>query len=120
VGALPASEDVGAAHLDQPRATVAKPGKRQAAHELLAPVYGWFTEGFDTKDLQDAKSLVGKKIGAFAHLAMRNSCTSNARASTGTWDMCKHLTHKGFRQFVAGADLNCPLLSPTMVRGGLW
>ena len=45
---------------------------------------------------------------------------TRARASTGTWGMCKHLTHKGFRQFVAGADLNCPLLSPTMVRGGLW
>jgi hypothetical protein len=26
--------------------------------ELLAPVYGWFTEGFDTKDLQDAKSIL--------------------------------------------------------------
>jgi predicted ATPase len=25
---------------------------------LLAPVYGWFTEGFDTKDLQDAKALL--------------------------------------------------------------
>ena len=33
-------------------------GKRQEAHELLAPVYGWFTEGFDTKDLQDAKALL--------------------------------------------------------------
>ena len=33
-------------------------GKRQDAYELLAPVYGWFTEGFDTKDLQDAKSLL--------------------------------------------------------------
>ena len=32
--------------------------------------------------------------------------------------MCKHLTHKGFRQFVAGADLNCPLLSPTMCEEG--
>ena len=31
-------------------------GKRQDAYELLAPVYGWFTEGFDTKDLQDAKA----------------------------------------------------------------
>ena len=31
-------------------------GKRQEAYELLTPVYGWFTEGFDTKDLQDAKS----------------------------------------------------------------
>jgi len=33
-------------------------GKRQEAHELLAPVYGWFTEGFDTADLKDAKALV--------------------------------------------------------------
>jgi tetratricopeptide (TPR) repeat protein len=35
-------------------------GKRQDAYELLAPVYGWFTEGFDTKDLQDAKSLLAE------------------------------------------------------------
>jgi hypothetical protein len=27
---------------------------------LLAPVYGWFTEGFDTKDLPDAKSLLAE------------------------------------------------------------
>ena len=33
-------------------------GKRQDAYELLAPVYGWFTEGFDTADLQDAKALL--------------------------------------------------------------
>jgi predicted ATPase len=33
-------------------------GKRAAAHELLAPVYGWFTEGFDTTDLQEAKALL--------------------------------------------------------------
>jgi class 3 adenylate cyclase/predicted ATPase len=33
-------------------------GKRHEAHELLAPMYGWFTEGFDTADLQDAKALV--------------------------------------------------------------
>jgi predicted ATPase len=33
-------------------------GKRAAAHELLAPIYGWFTEGFDTVDLQDAKALL--------------------------------------------------------------
>jgi predicted ATPase len=33
-------------------------GKRQQAHHLLAPVYGWFTEGFDTLDLKDAKSLL--------------------------------------------------------------
>ena len=35
-------------------------GKRRDAYELLAPVYGWFTEGFDTKDLQEAKSLLGE------------------------------------------------------------
>jgi class 3 adenylate cyclase/tetratricopeptide (TPR) repeat protein len=35
-------------------------GKRQDAYELLAPVYDWFTEGFDTKDLQAAKSLLGE------------------------------------------------------------
>ena len=33
-------------------------GKRQDAYDLLAPVYEWFTEGFDTKDLQEAKSLL--------------------------------------------------------------
>jgi hypothetical protein len=33
-------------------------GKRAAARELLAPIYGWFTEGFDTADLQDAKALL--------------------------------------------------------------
>jgi predicted ATPase len=33
-------------------------GKRQEAHDLLAPVYCWFTEGFDTADLQDAKALL--------------------------------------------------------------
>jgi DNA-binding winged helix-turn-helix (wHTH) protein/predicted ATPase len=33
-------------------------GKRDEAHALLAPVYGWFTEGFDTADLQDARVLL--------------------------------------------------------------
>ena len=33
-------------------------GKRQEAHDLLAPVYHWFTEGFDTADLKDAKTLL--------------------------------------------------------------
>ena len=33
-------------------------GKRDAARELLAPVYGWFTEGFDTLDLKEAKALL--------------------------------------------------------------
>jgi class 3 adenylate cyclase/predicted ATPase len=33
-------------------------GKRQEAHDLLAPVYHWFTEGFETADLKDAKALL--------------------------------------------------------------
>jgi len=33
-------------------------GKRQEAYELLVPVYGWFTEGFDTADLKDARALL--------------------------------------------------------------
>jgi predicted ATPase len=33
-------------------------GKRQEAYDLLAPVYQWFTEGFDTLDLQEAKALL--------------------------------------------------------------
>ena len=33
-------------------------GKRQEAYDLLALVYGWFTEGFDTPDLQEAKALL--------------------------------------------------------------
>jgi predicted ATPase len=33
-------------------------GKRQEAHDLLAEVYAWFTEGFDTADLQEAKALL--------------------------------------------------------------
>jgi predicted ATPase len=37
--------------------------KRTEARELLAPVYGWFTEGFDTADLQEAKALLEELAG---------------------------------------------------------
>jgi hypothetical protein len=33
-------------------------GKRNEARRMLAEIYGWFTEGFDTKDLQEAKALL--------------------------------------------------------------
>jgi predicted ATPase len=33
-------------------------GKRTEARDLLAPIYGWFTEGFDTPDLKEAKALL--------------------------------------------------------------
>jgi predicted ATPase len=38
-------------------------GKRAEAYELLAPIYGWFTEGFDTADLQDAEALLEELEG---------------------------------------------------------
>jgi predicted ATPase len=44
----------------------AKSGRDQSkvkqARELLAPVYGWFTEGFDTRDLTEAKALLDELI----------------------------------------------------------
>jgi predicted ATPase len=33
-------------------------GRRAKARELLAPIYGWFTEGFDTRDLKEARALL--------------------------------------------------------------
>jgi predicted ATPase len=35
-------------------------GKRQTARDLLAPIYDWFTEGFDTSDLRTARALLGE------------------------------------------------------------
>jgi predicted ATPase len=37
-------------------------GKQKEAHEVLAEIYGWFTEGFDTKDLQEAKALLDSLV----------------------------------------------------------
>ena len=37
-------------------------GKPKQARELLAPVYGWFTEGFDTPDLKQAKALLDERV----------------------------------------------------------
>ena len=39
-------------------AALARSGQAGKAGELLAPVYGWFTEGFDTRDLKEAKALL--------------------------------------------------------------
>jgi predicted ATPase len=35
-------------------------GRHAEAYDLLAPLYGWFTEGFDTADLQEAKALLAE------------------------------------------------------------
>ena len=47
---LRAATSLGRLWLDQ--------GKRDEARDLLAPIYGWFTEGFDTRDLKEAKVLL--------------------------------------------------------------
>jgi predicted ATPase len=39
-------------------------GKGQQAPELLAPVYGWFTEGFDTRNLKEPKALLEELAAA--------------------------------------------------------
>ena len=47
-----------AARGHQCRPALGDQGKRAEAQDLLAPVYCWFTEGFDTADLKDAKALL--------------------------------------------------------------
>jgi predicted ATPase len=39
-------------------------GNRDEARDLLAPVYGWFTEGFDTRDLKEAKATLLDELRA--------------------------------------------------------
>ena len=54
---------VGAAHNRQPRAIAHELGRRDEARAMLSEIYGWFTEGFDTADLKDAKALLNKLSG---------------------------------------------------------
>jgi len=53
-----AGEVVGTPRCNEPRTLLRDQGKVQQARDLLAPVYGWFTEGFDTRDLKEAKALL--------------------------------------------------------------
>jgi predicted ATPase len=43
---------------DEHGAALARSRKRDEARDLLAPVYGWFAEGFGTRDLKEAKALL--------------------------------------------------------------
>lgn len=57
-------------------------GNMRGAHEALADVYGWFTEGFDTKDLQDAKQLldqINEEMGGHAYVAQKDHVHSAQR-----------------------------------------
>jgi hypothetical protein len=53
-----AGEIVGAALDTAPRTAAREDGRRDEARAMLAEIYGWFTEGFDTADLKDAKGLL--------------------------------------------------------------
>ena len=58
LGAPPAGEVLGCGTSTSLARLWQSQDKRQDAYELLAPVYGWFTEGFDTRDLLEAKALL--------------------------------------------------------------
>ena len=51
-------EGMGIARDDEPRAAARAKGRRDEARTMLADIYNWFTEGFDTADLKDAKALL--------------------------------------------------------------
>jgi predicted ATPase len=57
-GPPPGGKIAGVAGRYDSESALAPAGKRQEAHDLLAEVYAWFTEGFDTADLQEAKALL--------------------------------------------------------------
>ena len=54
---------MGTARDHQPRAIAREQGRRDEARTMLADIYGWFTEGFDTADLKDAKALLEELSG---------------------------------------------------------
>jgi predicted ATPase len=55
-------------------------GRAREAHDLLASIYGWFTEGFDTKDLKDAKALLDELADPRALPASEGLTTAGASA----------------------------------------
>jgi predicted ATPase len=57
-------------------------GKRDAARNLLAPVYGWFTEGFDTRDLKEAKALLEELSQRRTYLSSSSSAASDPGEGT--------------------------------------
>jgi predicted ATPase len=56
--AQPERQIIGIARRDELESSVAATGKKGGSAKLLAEIYGWFTEGFDTADLKQAKALL--------------------------------------------------------------
>ena len=59
----PAGEVAGVTGGDELGRLWQQQGKKDEAHKMLAEIYVWFTEGFDTKDLQEAKALLEELEG---------------------------------------------------------
>jgi predicted ATPase len=55
-------------------------GRRAEARDLLAPVYGWFTEGFDTQDLKEAKALLDELDAASTSCVLRDAPAGRSSA----------------------------------------
>ena len=55
-----ASQILGTPRLHEPRPPLARPGQATGSSRTARSVYGWFTEGFDTRDLKDAKELLAE------------------------------------------------------------
>ena len=60
---------------------LASRGERQSAYDLLQPTYAWFTEGFDTPDLRDARALLQQLGASSATDAVRTTDTGISPAS---------------------------------------
>ena len=74
---------MGAARDHQPRAILDVPGPREEARAMLADIYSWFTEGFDTADLKDAKALLDElgTVGSAARENQENNQVIDMRES---------------------------------------
>jgi len=57
-------------------------GRHAEARDLLAPVYGWFTEGFDTPDLKEAKALLDELNGSSAPTVLREPMVAELGSGT--------------------------------------
>jgi hypothetical protein len=57
-------------------------GKHREAHDLLAPIYIWFAEGFDTKDLKEAKALLNELSCC---VRAQESCSGARSANVRSW-----------------------------------
>jgi len=81
---------VGAACRYEPEPSVAAPGKHQEAYDLLAPVYGWFTEGFDTLNLQTANRCLRRCHERYGRMGARHSFAPVSSPATPLVDHGRH------------------------------